>query len=172
MPKWCVCWRESLPRWRILPPKFVNCRDLKSASFSNISKRKSRLAVQRCLTNGILRLCERICGLARIARSLVVPALEDVTTWHERDLTQSSAERFIFPEICILTDYMLFLMNNIIDNLRVDEQKMSSNIELTQGRLMSEAVMMALAKKGMNRQEAHELMRKLTLKSELREATF
>lgn len=116
--------------------------------------------------------CERICGLARIARSLVVPALEDVTTWHERDLTQSSAERFIFPEICILTDYMLFLMNNIIDNLRVDEQKMSSNIELTQGRLMSEAVMMTLAMKGMNRQEAHELMRKLTLKSELEKRHF
>lgn len=116
--------------------------------------------------------CERICGLARIARSLVVPALEDVTTWHERDLTQSSAERFIFPEICILTDYMLFLMNNIIDHLRVDEQKMSSNIELTQGRLMSEAVMMTLAMKGMNRQEAHELMRKLTLKSELEKRHF
>ena len=110
--------------------------------------------------------CERVCGLARIARSLVAPALEDVTTWHERDLTQSSAERFIFPEICILTDYMLFLMNNIIDNLRVDEQKMLKNIESTQGRLMSEAVMIALAKKGMNRQEAHELMRRLTLKSE------
>jgi adenylosuccinate lyase len=110
--------------------------------------------------------CERVCGLARIARSLVAPALEDVTTWHERDLTQSSAERFIFPEIYILTDYMLFLMNNIIDNLRVDEQKMLKNIESTQGRLMSEAVMIALAKKGMNRQEAHELMRRLTLKSE------
>jgi len=117
-------------------------------------------------------ICERICGLARIARSLVVPALEDVTTWHERDLTQSSAERFIFPEICILTDYMLFLMNNIIDNLRVDEQRMLKNIELTQGRLMSEAVMIALTKKGMNRQEAHELLRKLTLKSELEKRYF
>jgi adenylosuccinate lyase len=111
-------------------------------------------------------ISERICGLARIARSLVVPALEDVTTWHERDLTQSSAERFIFPEICILTDYMLFLMNNIINNLRVDEKKMSSNIEITQGRFLSEAVMMALTQKEMNRQEAHELMRKLSLKSE------
>ena len=116
--------------------------------------------------------CERICGLARIARSLVVPALEDVTTWHERDLTQSSAERFIFPEICILTDYMLFLMANIIENLHVDEQRMLKNIEWTQGRLMSEAVMMALTKKGMDRQEAHELMRKLTLKSEVEKRQF
>ena len=53
--------------------------------------------------------CERVCGLARIVRSLTVPALEDVTTWHERDLTQSSAERFLLPEACILTDYILTL---------------------------------------------------------------
>jgi adenylosuccinate lyase len=111
-------------------------------------------------------ICERVCGLARIARSLVVPALEDVTTWHERDLIQSSAERFIFPETCILTDYMLFLMVDVISSLRVDERQMLRNIEVTQGRVMSEAVMMALARKGMNRQKAHEMLRKLTLKSE------
>jgi adenylosuccinate lyase len=63
-------------------------------------------------------------------------------------------------------------MNDIIDNLRVDEQRMLKNIEFTQGRLMSEAVMMALTKKGMNRQEAHELLRKLTLKSELEKRHF
>ena len=117
-------------------------------------------------------LCERICGLARIVRSLAVPALEDVTTWHERDLTQSSAERFIFPEACILTDYMLFLMNNIVANLRVDEQRMLQNMEVTQGRFMSEAVMVTLTKKDVNRQEAHELLRKLTIKSEIEKRDF
>jgi len=117
-------------------------------------------------------LCERICGLARIVRSLVFPALEDVVTWHERDLTQSSAERFIFPETCILVDYMLFLMSNIVANLRVDEQHMLRNIEVTQGRTMSEAVMMALTGKGMSRQEAHELLRKLTIKSEMEKRHF
>lgn len=116
--------------------------------------------------------CERVCGLARIIRGLVVPALEDVVTWHERDLTQSSAERFIIPEACILVDYMLFLMNNIVANLRLDEQQMLKNIDLTEGRCMSEAVMIALAKKGMNRQEAHELLRKLTLKSEVEKRHF
>jgi adenylosuccinate lyase len=116
--------------------------------------------------------CERICGLARIVRSLVAPALENVPTWGERDLTQSSAERFILPEACILTDYMLFLMNNIVANLRVDEERMLKNIELTQGRAMSEAVMMALTKRGMNRQEAHELLRKLALKSEAEKRHF
>lgn len=111
-------------------------------------------------------LCERICGLARILRSLVVPALEDITTWHERDLTQSSAERFIIPEACILTDYILVLITNILENLQVDEKRMLKNIELSQGRTMSEAVMLALTRKGMNRQEAHELIRTLTIRSE------
>jgi len=111
-------------------------------------------------------LCERICGLAKIVRSLVVPALENIPTWHERDLTQSSAERFLIPEACILTDYMLVLMTKVLRNLEVDEQRMLRNLELTQGRTMSEAVMLALARKGMNRQEAHELVRVLAIKSE------
>lgn len=117
-------------------------------------------------------ICERICGLARIVRSLTMPALENITTWHERDLTQSSAERFIIPEICILTDYMLFLMTNIVANLRVDEQRMLENIELTQGRTMAEAVMITLTKRGMDRQEAHELLRKLAIKSETERLPF
>ncbi len=117
-------------------------------------------------------LCERVCGLARIVRSLVVPALEDVTTWHERDLTQSSTERFLLPETCILTDYLLFLMNGIVRCLRVDEKRMLQNIGLTRGRLMSEAVMILLTKNGMNRQVAHELLRKLTIKSEVEYRPF
>ncbi len=116
--------------------------------------------------------CERVCGLARIVRGLVVPALENVTTWHERDLTQSSAERFLLPEACILTDYLLSLMNGILANLRVDEARMLANLGLTQGRCMSESVMMALARKGVNRQEAHELLRKLTIVSEVEKKPF
>ncbi|MEM3874660.1 MAG: adenylosuccinate lyase [Candidatus Bathyarchaeia archaeon] len=117
-------------------------------------------------------LCERVCGLARIVRSLTVPALENVVTWHERDLTQSSAERFIIPEACILVDYMLFLMTNVVANLYVNEERMRQNIELTQGRAMSEAVMIALTKKGLSRQEAHELLRRLTIKSETEKRPF
>lgn len=116
--------------------------------------------------------CERVCGLARIVRSLVTPALQNISTWHERDLTQSSAERFVIPQTCILVDYVLFLMSNILTNLRVDEQRMQKNMELTQGRMMSEAVMMALAGKGVNRQEAHELLRKLTIRSEAENRPF
>ncbi|MCS7120694.1 MAG: adenylosuccinate lyase [Nitrososphaerota archaeon] len=110
-------------------------------------------------------LCERICGLAKVMRGLVIPALENVVTWHERDLTQSSAERFIIPEACIITDYMLHLMIKIISGLRVDEDRMRRNIDITEGRTMSESVLMALVRKGMDRQKAHELVRRLTFKS-------
>ena len=116
--------------------------------------------------------CERVCGLARIIRSLSTPSLEDMVTWHERDLTQSSAERFILPESNILLDYILNLMCNIVANLRVDSERMLQNLSLTQGRAMSESVMMALTKKGVNRQEAHEMLRKLTIESALEKKDF
>jgi adenylosuccinate lyase len=117
-------------------------------------------------------LCERVCGLAKVMRGLVVPALEDVPTWHERDLTQSSAERLVIPEACILMDYMIYLMNSILAGLRVNEKRMSTNIGLTQGRALSEAVMMALVAKGMSRQEAHELLRRLAIQSEAEKQPF
>lgn len=116
--------------------------------------------------------CERVCGLARIVRSLSMPAFEDMITWHERDLTQSSAERFILPESNILLDYILNLMCNIVANLRVDSERMLANLSLTQGRAMSESVMMALTKKGVNRQDAHEMLRKLTIQSSLEKKPF
>jgi adenylosuccinate lyase len=117
-------------------------------------------------------LCERVCGLAKVARSLVIPALEDVPTWHERDLTQSSAERFIIPEACILVDYMLYIMNNILTGLWVNEERMRKNIDLTQGRTLTEAVMMALVEKGVDRQKAHELLRRLAIQSEAEKQPF
>lgn len=117
-------------------------------------------------------LCERVCGLAKVTRSLVIPALEDVPTWHERDLTQSSAERFIIPEACILVDYMLYMMNNILTGLWVNEERMRKNIDLTQGRTLSEAVMMALVEKGVDRQKAHELLRRLSIHSEAEKQSF
>lgn len=116
--------------------------------------------------------CERVCGLARIVRSLSMPALEDMVTWHERDLTQSSAERFILPESSITLDYILSLMVNIVANLRVDKERMLQNMSATEGRAMSESVMMTLVRKGVNRQEAHELLRQLTIKSAVERNPF
>ena len=116
--------------------------------------------------------CERVCGLARIVRSLAIPALEDIVTWHERDLTQSSAERFVLPESNILLDYILDLMCNIVANLRVDNERMLQNLSMTEGRAMSECVMMALTKKGINRQEAHEMLRQMAIQSTVEKKPF
>lgn len=110
-------------------------------------------------------ISERICGLAKVLRSLVSPALENVRTWHERDLTQSSCERFVIPEECILIDYMLILMIRVLKGLQIDEKRMRQNMNITQGRMMSESVMLTLAKKGLGRQKAHELVRQLAVKS-------
>jgi adenylosuccinate lyase len=115
---------------------------------------------------------ERICGLAKILRSLVSAALENVPTWHERDLTQSSCERFVIPEECILIDYMLILMIKVIKGLEVNEKRMRKNMEITRGRMMSEAVMLILAKKGLGRQKAHEITRQLAIKSYTEQRSF
>ncbi len=117
-------------------------------------------------------ISERICGLAKLLRSLVTPALENVPTWHERDLTQSSCERFVIPEECILIDYVLILMTRVLKGLEVDEERMRKNMEITQGRMMSEAVMLAIAKKGLGRQKAHELTRELAIKSHNEQQAF
>jgi adenylosuccinate lyase len=93
-------------------------------------------------------------------------------TWHERDLSQSSAERFILPESSILLDYILSLMCNIVANLRVDSKRMIQNLSLTEGRAMSESVMMALTQKEVNRQDAHELLRQLTIRSAVEKKPF
>jgi adenylosuccinate lyase len=117
-------------------------------------------------------LCERICGLAKISRSLVIPALENITTWHERDLTQSSSERFIIPEACIIVDYMLLLMARILSGLDPDEERMRRNMDLTEGRTMSEAVMLAIARKGVDRRIAYELVHQLVAESESMQVPF
>ena len=117
-------------------------------------------------------ISERICGLAKVMRGLISPALENIITWHERDLTQSSCERFVIPEECILIDYMMILMIRVLKGLQVDEERMRNNMDITQGRMMSEAVMLALAKKGLGRQKAHELVREMAIKSHNEERPF
>jgi adenylosuccinate lyase len=102
---------------------------------------------------------ERICSLARLVRSLVPVALENIPLEHERDLTNSANERFIFPEGFILTDYMLSEMNKILSGLVFFPENIERNLNLTGGAILAERVMIALTEKGMGRQEAHELLR-------------
>jgi adenylosuccinate lyase len=94
-------------------------------------------------------------------RSLVVPALENVSLWHERDLTNSAAERILIPHACVLIDEMLARTTEVFRTLRVYPDRMMENLEATKGQVMAEAVMMALAGKGLGRQEAHKLVREL-----------
>lgn len=108
---------------------------------------------------------ENVCGLARIVRGFVGPAYENVILWHERDLTNSSAERFVLPHVTVLVDDILHKMAEVFENLRVREDRMRENLEAAGGMVMSEAVMMALSRKGMGRQDAHEQVRQLALKA-------
>ncbi|TLZ45494.1 MAG: adenylosuccinate lyase [Methanobacteriota archaeon] len=104
---------------------------------------------------------ENVCSLARIVRSLVIPALENVSLWHERDLTNSAAERILIPHACVLIDEMLARTTEVFRTLRVYPDRMKENLEATKGQVMAEAVMMALAGKGLGRQEAHKLVREM-----------
>ena len=107
---------------------------------------------------------ERICGLARIVRSNVIPALEDIPLEHERDLTNSSTERIIFPETFILIDYMLKEMINILSGLEFNYDNIKKNLEQTKGLIMMENLMLGLVKKGIGRQDAHELLRQASMR--------
>ena len=110
-------------------------------------------------------ICEQICGLARVIRSFVIPAYENAIQWHERDLCNSSSERFILPHSLILTDWIVYQMNNVFKNIQVNPDKMLDNLEKSKGLPMAEAVMTKLVEKGMGRGDAHELVRKCSLKA-------
>jgi len=109
--------------------------------------------------------CEKVSGLAKILRGMVITALENIPLWHERDLTDSSSERFLVPMTFIILDEMLLTMARVMKNLRVFPDQMKRNLGITGGAILTEAVMMALARKGMGRQKAHELMRVISAKA-------
>jgi len=109
--------------------------------------------------------CEKISGLAKVMRGMVVPALENIPLWHERDLTDSSSERFVLPLTFIILDEMLMTSCKVLKNLRIFPLKMRANLGITKGAILTEAVMMALARKGVGRQEAHGALRKASEKA-------
>jgi adenylosuccinate lyase len=108
---------------------------------------------------------EKVCGLARVVRANMSVALENVPLEHERDLTNSSAERVIIGESFILTDEILKTMKGILQNLIFHPETIKRNLTLTRGLNMAESVMIELVKKGMGRQNAHELLRRLSVKA-------
>jgi len=108
---------------------------------------------------------ERICGIARVIRSHTIPALENNPLWHERDLTNSSCERIIFPESCLLTDYLLVLSQKLFDNLDFHEENIDRNLNMTHGLIMAERVMAELTRKGAGRQTAYALVRSCSVEA-------
>jgi len=105
-------------------------------------------------------LSERICGLARTVRGYALVALEDQALWHERDISHSSAERIVFPDACIVLDYMLRLMTQIVQGLMVDRQRMRANLFQGGGIVFSQRVLLALVDHGMDRDQAYGLVQR------------
>jgi adenylosuccinate lyase len=109
--------------------------------------------------------CEKISGLTRVLRGLVVPAIEDIVLWHERDLSNSSAERLLIPHTFMLIDEILDTFNEVLSNLKVYPENMIKNLKLSKGAIMSESLMLKLTDKGLSRYEAHRVVRELVTKA-------
>jgi adenylosuccinate lyase len=108
---------------------------------------------------------EQISGLARVVRGFMTPTFENSIQWHERDLCNSSSERFILPHSLILTDWIIYQTNIVFKNLKIFPNRMLKNMEISKGLPMAESLMTTLINKGMGRGDAHELMRKTALKA-------
>ena len=107
---------------------------------------------------------ENLCGVARVLRSNVMVAMENIALEHERDLTNSSSERMILPESFLLVDYSLRQMTSLMKDLKVYPKRMKENL-ISDPYVMSESIMLALVKKGVPRQEAHKLVKKAAMKA-------
>jgi adenylosuccinate lyase len=103
-------------------------------------------------------ICERIAGMARILRGNAIAALENISLWHERDITHSSVERVIIPDSCILLDYMLAKTISLIKNLIIYPDNMMANLNLTRGLIFSQKVLLKITEKGATREEAYKIV--------------
>jgi adenylosuccinate lyase len=102
-------------------------------------------------------LCERICGLARIVRAQVIPVMEGIPLWHERDISHSSVERVSLPDAAIGTDYLLHLTLRLVSGLVVNADRMRANLDATGGLIYSSAVLLELVEGGLSREDAYAL---------------
>ena len=110
-------------------------------------------------------LVERISGLARVIRGHAVTALETVPLWHERDISNSSAERVIFPDACILLDYLLGLTERVVRGMDVYPERMQRNLDSTQGIVYSQRALLALTEGGMDRQDAYKIVQRAAMRA-------
>jgi adenylosuccinate lyase len=102
-------------------------------------------------------MCERICGLARIVRAQIVPVMEGIPLWHERDISHSSVERIALPDAAIGTDYLLHLTSRLVNGLVVDAERMQVNLDATGGLIYSSTVLLELVESGLSREDAYAI---------------
>jgi adenylosuccinate lyase len=105
-------------------------------------------------------LTENLTGLARLVRAAVVPALENVTLWHERDISHSSVERGIAPDACVTLDFALARLTGVVENLLVYPAAMKSNLEKMGGLVFSQRVLLALTQAGVSREDAYRIVQR------------
>jgi len=105
-------------------------------------------------------LTENLTGLARLIRGYTVPALENITLWHERDISHSSVERIMAPDANIIIDFALSRMNNVISNLVVYPKNMKTNLDRLKKLPMSEGLMLAMTQKGLSRENAYKIVQR------------
>ncbi len=109
-------------------------------------------------------LTENLTGLARLVRSAVVPAMENVALWHERDISHSSVERGIAPDACVHLDFALRRLANVIENLLVYPENMQKNLDRLGGLVHSQRVLLALTQKGMSREDSYSAVQRNAMK--------
>jgi adenylosuccinate lyase len=110
-------------------------------------------------------LTERVCGLARVIRGHSITAMENVALWGERDISHSSAERLILPDSCMALDYITNLLTGVIEGLRIYEDRMLENMELTRGLLFSQRTMLLLVEKGLAREDSYKIVQENSMKT-------
>ena len=115
---------------------------------------------------------ENLCGLARLVRSNSLSAMENMSLWHERDISHSSVERVIMPDSTILINYMLRRLSNILSNLVVKPENIQSNLDSSYGLYFSQRLLMLLLEKGLARQTAYEIVQSLAMKSWENQTSF
>jgi adenylosuccinate lyase len=116
--------------------------------------------------------CEQMAGLARLIRGYMMAAFENVPLWHERDISHSSAERVLLPDATILLDYMLDRFTRIVAGMVVDPAAMRRNLDLSGGLIYSGNVLLALAEKGVTREQAYEWVQAAAMRARQEGADF
>src|SRR5687767_6990366 len=110
-------------------------------------------------------LSENLTGLARMIRAAIIPALENVALWHERDISHSSVERMMLPDTCVLTNFALQRLARMIEDLVVYPEQMRRNLEATHGLYSSQRVLLALTEAGLPRQTAYAIVQRQAMRA-------